>query len=54
MVQASGNVAEAGNISVILASGIKKATGSGRLAGSSGSGTWRGALCSGTWSASRI
>jgi hypothetical protein len=54
MVQASGSVAEAGNISVILASGIKKATGSGRLSGSSGSGTWRGALCSGTWSASRI
>jgi hypothetical protein len=54
MVQASGSVAEAGNISVILASGIKKATGSGRLTGSSGSGTWRGALCSGTWSASRI
>jgi hypothetical protein len=54
MVNASGSVAEAGTISVILASGIKKATGFGRLSGSSGSGTWRGALCSGTWTASRI
>jgi hypothetical protein len=54
MVNASGSVAEAGNISVILASGIKKATGFGRLSGSSGSGTWRGPLCSGTWTASRI
>jgi len=54
MVSASGTVAEAGTISVILASGIKKASGSGRLSGSSGSGTWRGALCSGTWTASRI
>jgi hypothetical protein len=54
MVQASGSVAEAGKISVILASGLKKATGFGHLSGSSGSGTWRGALCSGTWTASRI
>jgi hypothetical protein len=54
MVNASGIVAEAGNISVILASGIRKATGFGRLSGSSGSGTWRGPLCSGTWTASRI
>ncbi len=53
MVNASGSVADAGNISVTLASGIKKATGFGHLSGSSGSGTWRGALCSGTWTASR-
>ena len=52
-VSASGRVAEAGTISVTLASGLKKATGSGHLSGSSGSGTWRGALCSGTWTASR-
>lgn len=53
MVKASGHVAEAGSISVTLVSGIKRATGFGRLSGSSGSGTWRGALCSGTWTASR-
>jgi hypothetical protein len=53
MVTASGHVAEAGNISVTLVSGIKRATGYGRLSATSGSGTWRGALCSGTWTASR-
>lgn len=53
MVSASGRVADAGNISVTLASGLKKATGYGRLSGTSGSGTWRGAVCSGTWTASR-
>jgi hypothetical protein len=53
MVTASGHVADAGNISVSLASGIKRATGFGHLSGTSGSGTWRGALCSGTWTASR-
>ena len=54
MVQASGHVAEAGSISVTLVSGIKRATGFGRLSGTSGSGTWRGTMCSGTWTASRI
>ncbi len=54
MVQASGRVADAGGISVTLVSGIKRASGFGRLSGTSGSGTWRGALCSGTWTASRI
>lgn len=53
MVSASGRVADAGTINVILASGLKKATGSGHLSGASGSGIWRGALCSGTWTASR-
>ncbi|MGH6645025.1 MAG: hypothetical protein ACRED3_20250 [Bradyrhizobium sp.] len=53
-VSASGRVAEAGNISVTLASGMKKAVGLGRLSGTSGSGTWRAALCSGTWTAQRI
>ena len=53
MVSASGRVADAGNISVTLASGLNKATGFGHLSGASGSGTWRGALCSGTWTASR-
>ena len=53
-VTASGRVAEAGNIHVTLASGMKRAVGSGVLAGTSGSGTWRAALCSGTWTAQRI
>jgi hypothetical protein len=54
MVTASGRVAEAGAISVILVSGVKRAVGSGRLTATSGSGTWHGALCSGTWTAQRI
>jgi hypothetical protein len=37
---ASGRVANAGNISVTLTSGIKRAVGSGRLTATSGSGTW--------------
>jgi hypothetical protein len=53
-VTASGRVADAGNIRVTLASGMKRATGSGVLNGTSGSGTWRAALCSGTWTAQRI
>jgi hypothetical protein len=54
LMTASGRVADAGNISVTLASGMKRAVGFGHLAGTSGSGTWRGALCSGTWTAQRI
>jgi hypothetical protein len=54
MVTASGRVAEAGNISVTLSSGMKKAVGYGRLTSTSGSGTWHGAMCSGTWTAQRI
>jgi hypothetical protein len=50
---ASGKVADGGNISVILSSGLKRANGLGHLAGASGSGTWHGDLCSGTWTASR-
>ena len=53
-VTASGRVADAGNINVTLASGMKRAVGTGRLSGTSGSGTWRAALCSGTWTAQRI
>ena len=53
MVTASGHVADAGAISVTLASGIKRAVGSGHLTATSGSGTWHGALCSGTWTAQR-
>ncbi len=51
---ASGRIANAGNISVTLTSGMKRAVGSGQLTATSGSGTWRGALCSGTWTAQRI
>lgn len=54
VVTASGRVADAGVIQVTLASGMKRAVGSGRLTGTSGSGTWRAALCSGTWTAQRI
>ena len=54
MVTASGRVAEAGNISVTLSSGMKRAVGYGRLTATSGSGSWRGAMCSGTWTAQRI
>ena len=54
VVSASGRVADAGAISVTLTSGMKRAVGSGRLAGTSGSGTWRAAMCSGTWTAQKI
>jgi hypothetical protein len=54
LMTASGRVADAGNISVSLASGTKHAVGFGHLSNTSGSGTWRGALCSGTWTAQRI
>jgi hypothetical protein len=54
MMTASGRVAEAGNISVTLASGIKHAVGFGRLSGASGFGTWHGGPCSGTWTAQKI
>jgi hypothetical protein len=53
-VSASGRTTEAGNISVTLISGIKRAVGSGHLSGTSGSGVWRGTMCSGTWTAQRI
>lgn len=51
LMKAAGRVADAGNISVTLISGMKRAVGSGHLTTTSGSGTWRGALCSGTWTA---
>jgi hypothetical protein len=53
-ITASGRVAEAGSIRVTLASGMKRAVGSGVLTATSGSGTWRAALCSGTWTAQRM
>ncbi len=51
---AAGRVADSGSIHVTLASGMKRAVGSGRLTGTSGSGTWRGILCSGTWTAQQM
>lgn len=51
---ASGRVGDAGNINVLLASGVKRAAGVGRLAGTSGSGKWHGMMCSGTWTAQRV
>lgn len=53
LMTASGRVADAGDISVTVSDGMKRAVGSGRLTGTSGSGTWRGTLCSGTWTAQR-
>ncbi|MGV7216748.1 hypothetical protein [Bradyrhizobium sp. UFLA05-112] len=53
-VSASGSVAQAGKISVLLSSGIKRAAGFGHLAGTSGSGTWHGTMCTGTWTAEKI
>jgi hypothetical protein len=53
LMTASGRVADAGDISVTVTDGMKRAVGSGRLTGTSGSGTWRGTLCSGTWTAQR-
>ncbi|WP_291861659.1 hypothetical protein [Bradyrhizobium sp.] len=54
LMTASGRVAGAGNVSVTMTSGMKRAVGSGQLTATTGSGTWRGALCSGTWTAQRI
>jgi hypothetical protein len=53
MFNASGRVGEGGDINVTLSSGLKRASGLGRLSAASGSGTWHGELCSGTWTASR-
>jgi hypothetical protein len=55
MVNASGQVGQTGALRVIVGDGVRKANGSGKLAGTSGSGTWSGGggLCSGTWVAER-
>jgi hypothetical protein len=52
-VAVSGRVADSGGIVVAVSTGLKSATGSGRLAGTAGSGTWHGGPCSGTWTAQR-
>ena len=54
-VSIQGQVADSGGIRVSVGNGVRKANGSGKLAGTSGNGTWSGGsgLCSGTWVAQR-
>ena len=54
-VNVQGQVADSGGLRVIVGDGVRKANGSGKLAGTSGSGTWSGGggICSGTWVAQR-
>ncbi|MCF2521236.1 hypothetical protein [Bradyrhizobium sp. G127] len=53
----SGHVGEAGTVSVTIARGDQKASGSGKLSANSGSGQWSGksssTACSGRWEAAR-
>ena len=53
----SGTVSRAGAVAVNVSVGASKASGGGRLAGSSGAGSWSGIItgdrCSGTWQAIR-
>jgi hypothetical protein len=50
----SGRVADNGVIWVLVGTGSRHATGSGRLFASAGSGTWRAIACSGTWTAEKL
>jgi len=49
----NGRVQPTGAITVVVSSGSKSATGSGRLSGDLGEGRWSGGECSGTWTAER-
>ncbi len=53
----SGSVSRAGAVAVNVSVGASKASGGGRLAGTSGAGSWSGIItgdrCSGTWQATR-
>ena len=53
----SGSVNRAGAVAVNVSVGASKASGGGRLAGTSGAGAWHGIItrdrCSGTWQAAR-
>ena len=49
----NGKVQPTGAITVIVSSGSKSATGSGRLSGDIGGGHWSGGECSGSWTAER-
>ena len=53
----SGSVNRAGVVAVKVSVGASRASGGGRLVGTSGAGAWRGIItgdrCSGTWQATR-
>jgi hypothetical protein len=53
----SGSVSPRGAVAVHVSVGASKASGGGRLAGTSGAGSWSGIItgdqCSGTWQATR-
>ena len=49
----SGKVAGDGAVAVNISYGDKRATGSGRLSGTSGTGSWSGGACAGSWTAER-
>jgi hypothetical protein len=53
----SGTVNRVGAVAVNVSVGASKASGGGRLAGTSGAGSWRGIIsgdqCSGSWQATR-
>jgi hypothetical protein len=53
----SGTVKNTGAVAVNVSVGASKASGGGRLAGTSGTGSWRGIIsgdqCSGSWQATR-
>ncbi len=53
----SGSVNRTGAVAVNVSVGASKASGGGRLAGTSGAGSWNGIItgdrCSGTWQATR-
>lgn len=53
----SGSVNRAGAVAVRVSVGASRASGGGRLSGSSGAGSWRGIIsgdrCSGTWQGTR-
>jgi hypothetical protein len=53
----SGSVTRIGAVAVSVSVGASKASGGGRLAGTSGAGSWSGIItgdrCSGTWQATR-
>jgi hypothetical protein len=52
-VTINGKVQPTGAITVIVSTGSKSATGSGRLSGDLGEGHWSGGECSGSWTAER-
>jgi uncharacterized membrane protein YgcG len=49
----SGRVNANGAVTVTVSRGDQRASGSGKLSGTSGGGSWSGGDCSGTWQAER-